>query len=167
MPLLFMKQPLDALNNFGAIGFADGEADACFLRCKGEINGVFDGEQDHGQMRRGLGDLASGLQSILLRHGEVKHNDVGRERECLGDRIPTIDSFTANLPAGVLFENAAYESADGSIVVGDENAGRHRGIVECEGESGEKKSGYYPMSSVMPAGMKTGRVGRRVAGMAP
>ena len=37
IPVLFMKQPLDALNDFGAIGFADGKADAGFLGGEREV----------------------------------------------------------------------------------------------------------------------------------
>ena len=67
----------------------------------------------------GFGDLAGGLKSIHLRHGEIHDQHVGGELLCLGHRIPPVRGLSADLPARMYLQDSAQLLTNRGVVIGD------------------------------------------------
>ncbi len=57
--------------------------------------------------RAAVGDLARGLDSVQMRHGDIHHDDIGFLRRGKLHRLPAIGRFADHFKVGLTFEQQA------------------------------------------------------------
>src|SRR6266851_3952773 len=87
-----------------------------------------DREDEHLGPRRGLDDLARGLEPVQLGHADVQHDHVGLQRDGLLHRLSAVGRLAHHFQAALSLEQRAQPFAHHLMIVGDDDAHGHRSL---------------------------------------
>jgi hypothetical protein len=130
---LLGEQSFNSFNYLGSSALRNCALKASVTCFSYQLRGYFlNGEKQHRGVRRHLRNLASRFQTIHAGHRQIEDGNVRGQLFGLLNGFLAIRCFAAHLPIWALFQQAAEKPADGSIVIGNQDANWH---VHCEVES--------------------------------
>jgi hypothetical protein len=130
---MFAEQSLDSGHHVSHGTLRDCSLETHFAGFAYQFGGnLLHREQQHGKFGVGASYLFCGLQAVHLRHGQIKHNQVGMQFAGLKDRVMSIYGLAAYFPLGLTFEYSPDQSANGEIIVSNQNARQQNLSPFCE-----------------------------------
>lgn len=121
-----IQQHFDGMHDFAASVFGQCSTATRTDRLRTEFfRDLLNREEQHREVGMVAGNLSCGLQAVHVRHRKIENYDIRVKLLGFFDRFLAITSVGAHSPATVGFDQPAEQTADCSVVIGDENSDCH------------------------------------------
>ena len=139
-PRLFTVSTQNRSNQFDSIiGFRDYILEPKHLRVVHHLLRCIQRIQNDFRFRREGSYLGCGSKAVQKRHLIIQDHDVGVEFFDLFDRLRTIFRFAAHIPCRILLDECPERSANGEVIIGDENSVRQTNSISPLQAAGKAK----------------------------
>jgi hypothetical protein len=120
------QQHFNPADHFASRALRDRASKSSMGRLPGKFfRNILHCQKQQGKFRSLAGYLPRRLQAVHLRHGEIKHDDVGSKLRLLADGVLAVKRVAAHRPVGMVLNQASQQAADGGVVIGNQNAYCH------------------------------------------